>query len=283
MLPTFVIALREGVEASLIVGILAAFLVKQGRKDALRWMWTGVALASSACLAFGIGLHLLDQTLPQKQQEGLETAVALVAVAVVTYMVVWMKRHARELKGQLERHAGEAIARGSVKALIAMAFFAVLREGFETAVFLVAQFQSSSNAGTALGGSVLGLAIAVGIGWGAYKGGARINLAKFFRATGVLLVVVAAGLVASAAHTAHEAGILDALQQRVLDLSWLAEAGTVRGALVTGMLGIQPTPVVAEVIGWTAYAVPAMLYVLTPPRSRRQPSGEPARAATQPA
>ena len=138
MLPTFVIGLREGLEASLIVGIIAAFLLSQGRREALRQVWVGVAAAVALCLAIGIGLQVLSAELPQKQKEGLETVVGLFAVAMVTYMIVWMRRHSREMKSHLEGAAAGALESGSARALVVMAFLAVLREGFETAVFLLA-------------------------------------------------------------------------------------------------------------------------------------------------
>src|SRR2546421_3366984 len=164
MLPTFVIGLREGVEASLIVGIIAAFVGSHGRTDVLRWVWTGVALAAGLCLAFGIRLQALEGTLDQQQQETLETIVALLAVGMVSYMIVWMRGHARNLKGDIETHLAGALAHGSVKALVVMAFLAVFREGLETAVFLVAVFQSSDNTAAAGSGAVLGLLLAVGVG-----------------------------------------------------------------------------------------------------------------------
>ena len=129
MLPTFVISLREGVEAALIVAIIAGFLRQEGRRDALRPMWLGVGAAVAICLAAGIALELLDQELPQRQQEGLETVVGIAAVGIVTFMIVWMRRHARDLSGQLRRSAGAALVAGSATALVAMAFFAVFREG----------------------------------------------------------------------------------------------------------------------------------------------------------
>ena len=278
MLPTFVIALREGVEASLIVGIVAAFLGQQGRRDALRWMWTGVALAAALCLAVGIGLRALGQSLPQAQQEGLETIVALVAVAMVTYMIVWMRRHARSMRRMLEGEAASALARGSVLALVGMAFFAVVREGLETAVFLLAVFENASNPVAASTGAILGLAVAVALGYLFYKGGVRINLSRFFRLTGAVLVLVAAGLVASALHTAHEATWFNALQGRALDLSWLVAPGSIRAALLTGMLGLRPEPTVGEALGWLLYAVPVGLYVLWPDRWRPSPRRQPAPA-----
>jgi high-affinity iron transporter len=129
MIPTFVITLREGVEASLIVGIIAAFLVKEGRRDALRQMWIGVAVAVALCIGVAVVLELVDQELPQRQQEGLETVVGSIAVTAVTYMIVWMRRNARGIKAALEGEAASALATGSTIALVAMAFLAVLREG----------------------------------------------------------------------------------------------------------------------------------------------------------
>ncbi|HEV7483826.1 MAG TPA: FTR1 family protein, partial [Solirubrobacterales bacterium] len=127
MIPTFVITLREGVEASLIVGIIAAFLVKEGREDAMRQMWIGVAIAIVLCTAVGIGLDLIGEQLPQQQQEGMESVIGLIAVSAVTYMIVWMRRHARSIKGALEGEAASALATGSTMALVGMAFLAVLR------------------------------------------------------------------------------------------------------------------------------------------------------------
>ena len=267
MLPTFVIGLREGVEAALIIGIIAAFLGAHGRKDALRWVWIGAGIAAALCLAFGIVLRAIEGELPQKEQEGLETVVALVAVAMVTYMIVWMRRHARSLKGEIESNLASALARGSVKALVVMAFLAVFREGFETAVFLVAVFENSDNTAVAGSGAVLGLAVAFVVGYALYKGGLRINMAKFFKATGVVLVLVVAGLLASAAHSAHEAGWLNAMQNEVVDMSSFIKPGSVQSALATGMLGIQPRPVLAEVLAWFAAAIPLLLFVLWPSSS----------------
>jgi high-affinity iron transporter len=264
MIPTFVITLREGVEASLIVGIIAAFLVKEGRQDALRQMWIGVGIAIVLCTAVGVGLDLIGEQLPQKEQEGLETIIGVVAVAAVTYMIIWMRRHARSIKGTLEGEAASALATGSTMALVGMAFLAVLREGFETSVFLLAAFQDSTDTTAAGAGAVLGLVAAIAIGFGLYRGGVRINLTRFFRITGLVLVFVAAGLLASAAHTGHEAGWINSFQGQALDLTWLVQPGTISGSLLTGMLGLRPTPTVIEVAVYLLYAVPMTLYVLWP-------------------
>jgi FTR1 family protein len=268
MLPTFVIGLREGVEASLIVGIIAAFLRSQGRRDALRWMWAGVAIAVAICLAVAIGLQVLDRQLPQQQQEALETIVAAVAVGMVTWMIVWMRNHAAGLAAELRADAGAALAQGSVFALVVMAFVAVVREGLETSVFLLAAFQASGDSTSAGLGALLGILVAVVIGWGLYRGAIRFNLPRFFRITGAALVLVAAGLVMSALHTAHEAAWLNSLQGQAVDLRWLVRPGTVGSSLFTGVLGLQPQPATIEVAGWLLYAVPMLIFVLRPPRSR---------------
>ena len=264
MLPTFVIGLREGAEAALIVGIIGAFLRQEGRQDALRWMWAGVSVAIGLCVAGAVALQILDDELPEKQQAGLETVVAAIAVGMVTFMILWMRRHARGLAGELRANAAGALARGSTWALVAMAFFAIVREGLETAVFLLAAFQASGNARAAGFGALLGILVAVLLGLAIYRGGVRLNLARFFRLTAVALVLVAAGLVMSALHTAHEAAWLNGLQGRAVDLSFLVRPGTVTSSLLTGVLGLQPQPTVGETAGWLVYAIPMLVIVLWP-------------------
>ncbi len=285
MIPTLVIALREGVEASLIVGIIAAFLVKEDRRDAMRQMWAGVAVAVALCVGIAVLLRLIGEQLPQRQQEGLETVIGLIAVSAITYMIVWMRRNARGIKAALEGSAASALASGSTMALVAMAFLAVLREGFETSVFLLAAFQDATDTTAAGAGAVIGLVMAIVIGLGIYRGGVRINLARFFRVTGLILVFVAAGLLSTSLHTAHEAGWFNQLQGQALDLTWLVQPGTVSGSLLTGMLGLQPTPTVGEALIYLLYVAPMALYVLWPDRMRlrRAPVRAPTQAAESPA
>ncbi len=268
MLPTFVIGLREGLEASLIVGVIAAFLAQNGKRREMRAMWLGVIAAVVICLSIGVALRVTEQALAQKAQEGLETVIGLVAVGFVTWMILWMRKHARDLNGELEGRAAAALATGSASALILMAFLAVLREGLETAVFLLAAFNAADSPLAAGAGAVLGVVVAVAIGWGIYRGGVTINLARFFKITGLVFVLVAAGLLATAAHTAHEAGWINSLQGQVLDLTWLVDPGSVRAAILTGMFGLQPKPVTIEVAVWLAYAIPMTLVVFRPARTR---------------
>ncbi len=269
LLPTFVIGLREGIEASLIVGIIAAFLMQRGERRALRPMWIGVGVALAICVSVAVALRVIGESLPLKQREAMEGTLALVAVAGVTYMVVWMRRHSRELKGRLEDHAQRALVVGSALALAGMAFLAVLREGLETAIFMLAAFQSSSSPAATGTGATLGVVVAIGLGYAIYKGGVRINLSRFFRITGFVLVLVAAGLLATAVHSLAEAGAVSVGQGTALDISWLVSPGSVRASLLTGMLGLQPVPTVAEVVVWLVYAIPMGLFVLWPQRPRR--------------
>ena len=222
------------------------------------------------CIAVGVTLQIVSSDLPQRGQERLETIVGLIAVAMVSYMVIWMRSHARDLKGDLEAAAGAALAKNSTRALVLMAFLAVLREGFETAVFLLAAFRASGDALSSGLGALFGILVAVMVGYGLYRGGIRLNLGRFFRITGIVLVIIAAGLVMTAVHTANEANWITVGQTPWYDLSWLVRPGTVVSSLVTGVLGIQPYPVDIEALAYALYLIP-MLALVTLPSRRRGP------------
>jgi high-affinity iron transporter len=234
-------------------------------------MWAGVALAVALCVAFAIAVDAFGQNLSFRQREIMEATLSIVAVLGVTYMIVWMRRHSRELKGQLERETASALVRGSVWALIGLAFFAVIREGLETAVFLLAAFQNSSNPSATGTGAALGVAVAIGLGYGIYKGGVRINLSRFFRVTGFVLVIVAAGLLSYAVHDLAEAGVIDVAQGTAVNLTWLMKPGSLQEAILSGALGLRALPTHAEAVAWLAYAIPMALYVLWPQRRVQPP------------
>ncbi|WP_369788207.1 iron uptake transporter permease EfeU [Rouxiella sp. WC2420] len=269
MLATFVIALREGLEAALIVGIIAAFLRKNGKS--LSAMWIGVFLAVLLSVVVGVGLSMTERALPQASQESMEAVIGLVAVFFVTGMVMWMNTHAKNIKKSLEQEAAEAISQSSAFALASMAFLAVLKEGFETSVFLLATFSVAQSAIWAAVGAIIGLVMAVFIGWGLYAGGIRINLGRFFRFTGLFLILVAAGLIISALRSAHEAGWLNVGQDKFTNLMWLVPPGTVQSALISGVLGIPADPRQIEVMGWVLYIVLVALMVFWPARLRPAP------------
>lgn len=262
MLPTFVIGLREGLEAVLIVSIIATFLRRNGQS--LRGMWVGALAAVALSIGVGVLLQVVNQNLPQRQQEAMETVIGFVAVFFVTGMILWMRKHARHMKRELEGAAEAALREGTTTALVVMVFLAVLREGFETSVFLLSTFQASASPSTSAGGAVLGILLSIAIGYGIYKGGVRLNLARFFKITGVFLVFVAAGLVLSSLRTAHEAGWIGFGQGTTVDLSWLAPAGAVRTALISGVLGMPRDPRQVELLGWACYLLPVLAITLWP-------------------
>lgn len=269
MLATLVIALREGLEAVLIVSIIATFLRKNHQP--LAPMWWGVTGAVLLSLLVGVGLSLTEQALPQAEQEAMEAIIGTIAVIFVSSMIIWMQQHAPQLRHQLENEASMALGRSSRWALPTMAFLAVLKEGFETSVFMLATFSAAQSTIWAAVGAVVGLLLALIIGWGIYRGGIRLNLGRFFKITGIFLIFVAAGLVVSALRSAHEAGWLLIGQRKVLDLYWLLPAGSIRAALVTGVLGIPADPRSAEVIGWVSYLSLFFLLFAWPERYKPSP------------
>lgn len=260
------IGLREGLEAALIVSIIATFLRRNGH--GLRGMWTGVLAGVALSIAVGVVLDVVERALPQREQEGMETVIGLVAVCFVTGMILWMRNHARFLKRDLEEQATAALNTGTATALVVMAFLAVLREGFETSVFLLATFESAASTPSAVIGAVLGIAVAVALGWGIYRGGVRLNLQRFFSITGLFLIFVAAGLVLSAVRTAHEAGWMTIGQQRTVDLSWLSPTGSIRSALISGVLGVPADPRMVEILAWGCYLLPLLALSYWPRRYR---------------
>ena len=263
MLIAFLIMLREGIEAALIVGIVAGFLKQSGHSRLMPKVWLGVALAALMCLGIGYGIHSATGEIPQKEQEFVVGVIGLVAVAMLTYMILWMKKAARSMKQQLQDSVQTALNRGNGQgwALVGMAFLAVAREGLESVFFLLAVFQQSPTWSMPVG-AVLGLLTAVVIGALIYQGGMRLNLAKFFRWTGVFLIVVAAGLVAGSLRALHEAGVWNHLQEVVFDSSKYLHEDSPLGVLLGGFFGYTDHPTQGEVLAWLLYLVPVMIWFL---------------------
>ena len=263
MLIAFLIMLREGIEAALIVGIVAGFLKQSGHSRLMPKVWLGVALAALMCLGIGYGIHSATGEIPQKEQEFVVGVIGLVAVAILTYMILWMKKAARSMKQQLQDSVQTALNRGNGQgwALVGMAFLAVAREGLESVFFLLAVFQQSPTWSMPVG-AVLGLLAAVVIGALIYQGGMRLNLAKFFRWTGAFLIVVAAGLVAGSLRALHEAGVWNHLQEVVFDSSKYLHEDSPLGVLLGGFFGYTDHPTQGEVLAWLLYLVPVMIWFL---------------------
>jgi high-affinity iron transporter len=252
MLSTFIIALREGLEASLIVGILVAYLVKSGRKAFLAPLWAGVALAVVASLATGAFLTFTSTELSPRGEEFFAGTTSLMAVGLVTWMVFWMKRTARHLKGQLEGQMSTAILGGPL-ALAAAAFFAVVREGLETSLFIYANFKTVSSTPSATMGLLLGLGVAIALGYLIYRSSIKINLGKFFTYTGTALVVVAAGVLSYGIHEYQELGWLPGPDFFIWDVtSWIPKDSLVASVL-GGTIGFDTTTSWLQFIVWASY------------------------------
>ncbi|MFD5451350.1 iron uptake transporter permease EfeU [Streptomyces sp. NPDC003470] len=264
MFSNYLIGLREGLEASLVVCILIAYLVKTGRRDALKPIWAGIGVAVAIALGFGCALEFGSQELTFKAQEALGGSLSILAVVLVTWMVFWMRRTARHLKSELHGRLDAALRMGT-GALVATAFLAVGREGLETALFVWASVHAASD-GTPrpLIGVALGLATAVLLGWLFYKGALRINLAKFFTWTGGMLVVVAAGVLAYGVHDLQEADLLPGLTNLAFDISGTVDPASWYGTLLKGVFNFQPDPTVLQVTVWLLYLVPALALFLAP-------------------
>ncbi|MCX4608306.1 MULTISPECIES: iron uptake transporter permease EfeU [Streptomyces] len=264
MFGNYLIGLREGLEASLVVCILIAYLVKTGRKDALKPIWMGIGVAIALALGFGCALEFGSQELTFEAQEALGGSLSIVAVGLVTWMVFWMRRTARHLKSELHGRLDAALAMGT-GALVATAFLAVGREGLETALFVWASVHAASD-GTPrpLIGVALGLATAVFLGWLFYRGALKINLAKFFTWTGGMLVVVAAGVLAYGVHDLQEADWIPGLRNLAFDISGTIPPDSWYGTLLKGVLNFQPDPTVLQVTVWALYLVPTLAIFLAP-------------------
>ncbi|MGO4004171.1 MULTISPECIES: iron uptake transporter permease EfeU [Pseudomonas] len=272
MLVPFLIMLREGIEAALIVGIIASYLKQTGRGQWLPAVWIGVFLAAALALLVGGGLELLSAEFPQKQQELFEGVIGLVAVAILSSMVFWMRKVARSIKHslQLSLEAAMTGSRHQVTALIAMVFFAVAREGLETVFFLLAVFQQSEGPGAPIG-ALLGLLLAILIGWLIYSGSLRLNLSAFFRWTGLFILVVAAGILASSVQALHEAGVWNDLQEVVFDISASLPVDGPLGSVLAGMFGYQDAPTVSTLGAYLMYLVVALLMFFLPAGSGDKP------------
>jgi high-affinity iron transporter len=265
MTASYLIGLREGLEITLVVSILIAFLVKSDRKRLLPHVWAGIAVAAALSIGFGALLEYGAASLSYTGQELFEAIASVVAVAFVTWMIFWMRRAARRLGGELRGRLEEAIQIGPV-AVVAMAFLAVVREGLETAILFFASAQGAGTQAAPLIGLALGVATAVVIGWLLYLSAVRINLSRFFTWTGALLVLVAAGIFKYGIHDFQEAGVLPGGETHAFDLTGAIPPDSWYAELLRGMFNLTPQPSVLEVIGWFAYAVPVLFLFLKPAR-----------------
>ncbi|AFV90998.1 Putative ferrous iron permease EfeU [Acidipropionibacterium acidipropionici ATCC 4875] len=259
------IALREGFEASLVVGIIAAYLVKAGRRDLMSRLWIGVGLAALIPLGVGAILTWGPKTLTFQAQEILGGGLSLVAVAMVTWMVFWMGKNSRQLKHDLESDLTKSLQHnGSGWGVVWIAILAVGREGVETALFIWATVKSSVRTSTfqTTAGVLVGLALAVLLGWAVYRGAVRINMHRFFALTGGFLILVAAGIVSYGIGDLQEAGVLPGIMTHAWDFSAALPASTSPVywlyVVLVAMFQVNLAPTVLQAIAWWVYLVPVM-------------------------
>lgn len=267
MLVPFLIMLREGIEAALIVGIIASYLKQSGRGQWMPVVWIGILLAVALSLFVGAALEWASAEFPQKTQELFEAIVGLLAVAVLTSMVFWMRKVARSIAVGLRSSVDAAFAGGRRRglALIGMVFFAVAREGLESVFFLLATFQQNVGMAAPLG-ALLGLALAAVLGWAIYMGGARLNLRLFFRWTGFFILLVAAGILAGSIRSLHEAGLWNHWQGVVFDLSRVLPVDSVFGAIFAGVFGYNDAPTASEAMAYVGFLAVSSILFWAPPR-----------------
>ncbi|CAN7468895.1 iron uptake transporter permease EfeU [Brucella pseudogrignonensis] len=265
MLLPFLIMFREGVEAALIVGIIASYLHQTGRSAWMPVVWIGVLLALAMSLAVGAILQLVSAEFPQKAQELFEAIIGLIAVFVLTSMVFWMRKAARSIKAELHHSIDAAFETPTHKGfgLILMVFFAVAREGLESVFFLLAAFQQSEGGAAPLG-ALLGVLLAALVGYGIYRGGLKLNLRRFFRWTGVFILIIAAGILANSVMALHEAGIWNQFQTVVFDTSEILPLDSTLGSVLAGIFGYIATPTISEVVAYLGFLVPALIIFLMP-------------------
>ena len=275
MLANYLIGLREGLEAALVVSILVAYLVRSGRRNRLRPIWFGVAGAVGASLAAGALLTFTSRSMSFRAQEMFGGLMSVLAVCFVTWMVFWMRRASRHLKGELQDKLDAALAMGT-GALAVTAFVAVGREGLETALFIWTAVQATGNTAAPVAGALLGLATSVVLGYLIYQRSVKLNLGTFFRWTGAGLVVVAAGVLAYGFHDLQEAGLLGfgGLDRVVLDATGILPPSSWWGALFKGLFSISAKPTRLELGVWLAYLVPTMaLFLRRPGAAGAPPAG----------
>ncbi|WP_346536377.1 iron uptake transporter permease EfeU [Micromonospora sp. DPT] len=279
MFATYLIGLREGLEATLVVSILVAFLVKSQRRDRLPQVWAGVGLAVVLSVLFGWLIEYTSTSLLARSEdrELFEAVTSVAAVVFVTWMIFWMRKAARTIAGELRGKLTEALAVGSL-AVAGMSFLAVIREGLETALIFYSAAQGAAGDSGPLLALIGGIVTAVVIGVLLYASALRINLSKFFTWTGALLILVAAGILKYGVHDFQEAGVLPGLNDLAFDITSVLDPNTWYAALLAGMFNITATPSVLEMVAWVVYAVPVLFLFLRKP----SPAGKPIAPAATP-
>jgi len=268
------IGLREGLEAGIVVMVLIAFLVKSQRRDALKWVWLGVAAAVAMTVGVFLAIQYGTYTVRDLAAEAIAGVASLVAVAIVTSMVLWMRKASAGLSGELREGMSRALETGAL-AVFLLAFLAVGREGFETALFMVGYAEAETA--WPLLGLLVGVAAAAAIACGMYAGAVRINVATFFSYTGAFLIVVAAGILSYGLGALQTVGWLPGLGAQAFDISSWFDWSSWYGEIIQGVFNITPTPTVLQLVCWLAYLAIVLTLFLRPTHiTKAAPESEPA-------
>jgi high-affinity iron transporter len=268
MLGNYLIGLREGLEAALVVSILVVYLQRTNRNNLIRYVRNGVLLAVAMSIAVAIALESISSELAESIEPIFAGIVSFVAVIFVTWMIFWMKSAARTMSSDLKGKLDAAQVSGGELAVAVMAFVAVLREGVETAIFYWAASQASGSAATSLFGLTLGLATAVLLGWGIYRSSASINLPKFFRTTGVLLIFVAAGVLSYGIHEFQEVALLPGDGNVILNLSTLLPENSLITTLLAGIFNISAKTTLLQAVVYLGFVTTVLFFFLRPVDAR---------------
>lgn len=274
MLANFLIGLREGLEIGLVVGILVAYIRKVGRTEVLPKLWIGIALALGLALGVGALLTWGPYGLSTQGQEGIGGVLSIVAVVLVTWMIFWMARHAREMKDELEGQLDKALS-GNASGLIVLGVVAVGRESIETALFLWAAAKSETNALTGFIGSIGGLVLATILAYLIYQGAMRIDLRRFFFWTGLFLILVAAGVLSYGLGELQGSGLIPGYGQPAYSIAAIIPPTSWYGIVLAGIFNFTPEPTWLQAIGWTVYTVVVLLAFLRVSRGRPVPKTSP--------
>lgn len=271
MLANFLIGLREGLEAALVVGILIAYLKKINQGDKTRSIWLGVFAAIAISAALGSFFTISSIHLEGDSEPLVAGILSFTAAALITWMVLWLGKKARFLKAELEGSIDRALATGA-GSLFALAFFAVGREGLETAIFIWNGAMASQDAVLTVVGTFLGLGVSVIAGWLLYRGALKLNLAKFFRYSGIALIVVAAGMFSYGIHEFQEIGLIPGDDNKLYDISGVISKESIIGSVLKGLLNFTPTPSILQAIGWTGFILAVSYFFFKKPKKVVQPA-----------
>ena len=273
MLASFLITLREGLEAALIIGIILAYLARTGNRQGFKPVWLGTSLAVLVSLIVGAIIYLLAGEFTGRAEEIFEGIAMFLAAGVLTWMIFWMRKQAINIRAHLHAQIQSVLIGGSLLGLATLAFIVVVREGIETVLFLFAATRVAESPVLFAVGGFLGLALAIVIGYSIYKGSSGLNLRAFFNVTSIVLIVFAAGLLAHGIHEFHEAGLIPSVVEHVWDINHILPEKSTFGQFLTAIIGYNGNPSLVEILTYFVYLLLALVLYFQPPAGVKERAG----------